>query len=248
MSDYPTNQDVQGVCVITWQTLHSGAQLKVLRLSTVVFLGASFAAMLHVGRTGFSVVTKNGETEVYVGTDPISIVWAVMAIALFVVLMKIGGNAAAVGVPTLKRRAAALLIDFWFSGAVLITVAALVPLWLEARRTGHLSWHVERDYTVGTDALATPLVLLVVAIIFLYFAFPLTKGKQTVGCFVLRLRVTPPFGDQGRFTFREALRRTGYALWGLLTWKWALEGFRDRQGTTWWDRETDSRVVLIQYE
>jgi uncharacterized RDD family membrane protein YckC len=222
--------------------------LRVLRLSTLIFLGAGFAAMLHAGQSGFSVVTKNHETEVYAGADPISITWSAVAIAVFVVLMTVGGNATVVGVSTFKRRAAAFLIDFWFSGTVLVTVVALVPLWLEARRTGRFSWHFERDYTVGTDALAAPLAVLVLAIIFLYFAFPLTRGKQTVGCFVLRLRVTPPFGDQGRFAIREALRRIGYTVWGLMTWKWALKDFRDSHGRTWWDRETDCRVVLVEYE
>ncbi len=222
--------------------------MKVLRVATMIFLAAGFAVMLHTGETGFSEVTKNGETEMSVGSDPVLIIWDAMAIVLFAALMRIRSKTVVVGIPTLKRRTAALFIDFWFSLATVSTVIALVPLWLEARRTGHFSWHFERDYAVGTDALVTPLALLVMAVMFLYFAFPLTKGKQTVGCFVMRLRVTPPFGEEGRFTFREALRRTGYGLWGLMTWKWAAKGFRDGQGRTWWDRETDCRVVLVQYD
>jgi uncharacterized RDD family membrane protein YckC len=204
--------------------------------------------MFHIGQTGFFEETNNGQTEIYAGSRPVLLIWTAVAIMLFAALMIVRKNTLVVGIPTLKRRAVAFLIDFWFSVAILANVTALLPLWLEARRTGRFSWHFERDYAVGTDDLLTPLVLFAMALMFLYFVLPLTRGSQTVGCFIMRLKVTPPFGDEGRFTFREALRRNGYGLWGLMTGKWSRQDFRDGQGRTWWDRETNSRVALVKYE
>lgn len=214
----------------------------------MIFLVAGFAAIFPTRHIGFSEVVKNGESEMSVRSDPILFIWAAMAVVLFAVLMGIRSRTVTVGIPTLKRRAAAFFIDFWFSMTTVTTASALVPLWLEIRRTGRFPWHFERDYSVGSDAFILPLVLLEMAVVFLYFALPLTKGKQTVGCFVMRLRVVPPFGDYGRFTFRESLRRTAYELWGLLTWKWATKDFLDDRGGTWWDRETNCSVVLVQPE
>jgi uncharacterized RDD family membrane protein YckC len=127
-----------------------------------------------------------------------------------------------------------------------ITLVALVPLWLEAARTGHFTWHFQRDYAVSTDGVfALPSVLGFLALMVLYFVFPLTRGKQTVGCFIMRLKVTPPFGDGGCFTFPNALKRTYYEFSGLatfLTRKWD----RDGQGRTWYDIQTNCTVVLIE--
>jgi uncharacterized RDD family membrane protein YckC len=153
-------------------------------------------------------------------------------------------NVVVEGIPARKRRIFAFVIDFWFSLLTLSAVGALVPLLVEAVRTGHFAWHFQRNYSVNTDGLSAVWILLFMALMVLYFTFPLTRGRQTVGCFIMRLRVTPPFGDQGCFTLRAALRRTFYAFRGLcsiFTRNWD----RDGQGRTWYDRETDCTVVLV---
>jgi uncharacterized RDD family membrane protein YckC len=167
-----------------------------------------------------------------------------IAIALFTLLMVRKPTGAVEGVPPRKRRIFAFVIDFWFSLLTLSTVGALLPLSIEAVRTGHFMWHFHRNYSVEGDSLALVFSLLFMALMVLYFAFPLSRGRQTVGCFIMRLRVTPPFGDEGCFTLRTALMRTYYAFVGLtsmLTRNWD----RDGQGRTWYDRKTDSTVVLV---
>ncbi len=124
-----------------------------------------------------------------------------------------------IGVPSMKRRAVAFMIDFSFSLMVLASLEALIPLWLEAHRTGHFSWSFERDYAVTSDSvIGIPATLFVLGLMICYFAFPLTRARPTVGCFIMRLRVSPPFGNEGRFTFREAFRRTFYEFEGLVAW------------------------------
>jgi uncharacterized RDD family membrane protein YckC len=148
------------------------------------------------------------------------------------------------GVPTVKRRVLAFLIDFWFSLSVVSSVGALIPLWLEAVRTGRFAWQFHRNYSTGTDGLSALSSLVFMALMVLYFAFPLTRGRQTVGYFIVGLRVAPPFGSEGCFTLKVSLQRTFYAfigLAGVLTKKWK----RDGQGRTWYDRKTESTVCIV---
>jgi uncharacterized RDD family membrane protein YckC len=225
---------------------HSLSATKILRLASLVLVGLSFVIIhfFDVGQVGDTMEWKNGSTAVFAGSHPAMLLWTAIAIALFILLMVKRPNVVAEDIPTLKRRVWAFVIDFWFSLLITSTVGALIPLWIEAVRTGHFTWHFQRNYSVNTDGLAAVASLLFMVLMVLYFAFPLTRGKQTVGCFIMRLRVTPPFGDEGRFTLRAALTRTFYAFIGLasiLTRNWD----RDGQGRTWYDRRTGCTVVLV---
>lgn len=228
------------------QSVDSAILTKILRLLSLLLVGLSFVVIhfFNVGQIGDSMRWKDGNSTVSAGSHPLMILWAAIAIALFVAVMLRDPSTAILGIPSRGRRILAFVIDFWFSLLTLSTLGALIPLWLEAIRTGYFVWHFQRNYAANTDGLAAASSLLFIALIILYFAFPLTRGRQTVGCFILRLRVTPPFGDEGRFTFRTAVKRTFYAFIGLaslLTRNWDQDG----QGRTWYDRKTDCRVVLV---
>lgn len=187
---------------------------------------------------------KNGNASISAGSHPAELFWAAVAIALFILLMLRKPGTITEGIPTVKRRVLAFLIDFWFSLSVLSSVGALIPLWLEAMRTGHFVWHFHRTYSANTDGLAALASLVFMALMVLYFAFPLTRGRQTVGYFIVGLKVAPPYGIEGRFTFKTALLRTFYAFVGLtsmLTRKWD----RDGQGKTWYDRKTGCTVCIV---
>lgn len=218
------------------------------RAAAVGFLVIGLLAVFRVGQVGGSADAAASGTIVSAGSDPLVIGWSVLAIAFFAVLMKVTIPVSLGGAATLKRRAAAFFIDFLFSLTVLSSITALLPLWLEARRTGHFSWQFERNYSVGSDITIPPTVLFVMVMMFLYFVLPLTRDKQTMGCFVMRLKVSPPFGTTGCFTLRDASRRLGYVLLGMATWQWARKDFLDEQGRTWWDRETNCEVVLVDFD
>jgi hypothetical protein len=193
---------------------------------------------------GYSYDSYNGKVTVAAGSDPVTLVWTAIAVAIFVLVVRARTKTEIVGVPSMKRRAVAFIIDAYFSLVALASIAGLIPLWLEAHRTGHFSWSFERDYAVGFDAVTSLSIgLFVLTSMVFYFVFSLTRGSPTVGCFIMRLRVSPPFGDEGRFTFREALIRTVYEFAGLATWwRW---GSRDSLGRTWYDRQTDTKVVMV---
>lgn len=219
---------------------------RALRLlaSALVLLGFVIMYFFDVGQVGDSMRWRNGNTSVSAGSHPAELLWSAAAVALFVLLMLRKPSAITEGVPTVKRRILAFLIDFWLSLSVVSSVGALIPLWLEAMRTGHFAWQFHRTYTANTDGLAAFASLVFMALMVLYFAFPLTRGRQTVGYFIVGLKVAPPFGSEGRFTFKAALLRTFYAFIGpasVLSQDWD----RDGQGRTWYDRKTDCTVCIV---
>jgi len=234
---------------VNGHSLYSLSVTRFLRLVSLILVGLSIVIIhfFDVGQVGDSMQWNDGNVAISAGSHPAMLLWTAIAIALFIVLMVRKPNAVTTGVPTRKRRVFAFVIDFWFSLLILSSVGALIPLWIEAERTGHFMWHFQRNYSVTSDGLSAVLTLLVMALMILYFAFPLTRGRQTVGYFIMQLRVTPPFGDEGRFTLRAALKRTFYAFIGLtslLTRNWD----RDEQGRTWYDRRTACTVVLVSDE
>jgi uncharacterized RDD family membrane protein YckC len=212
----------------------------------VVLMALSFVIMhfVGIGQVGDSMRWKNGNASISAGSHPAVLIWAAAAIAVFVLLMLKRPSRVAEGIPSFKRRVLAFLIDFWLSLMVVSSVGALIPLSLEAMRTGHFAWQFQRNYSANTDGLAALASLIFMALMVAYFAFPLTRGRQTVGDFIAGLKVTPSFGDAGRFTFKAALVRTFYAFWGacsVFTRSWD----RDEEGRTWWDRQTNCTVVLV---
>jgi uncharacterized RDD family membrane protein YckC len=224
---------------------HSLGGTKFLRFFSAVLVGLSFVRFqfLNVVQIGDSMEWKNGNTSISAGSNPTALLWAFIAVALFIVLMVRKSGPVAEGVPTSKRRVLAFLIDFWFSLLVTSSIGALIPLMLEAGRTGHFAWRFQRNYGTPTDPLAALASLLFMILMLLYFVFPLTRGRQTVGYFILRLKLTPPFGTEGRFTLKAALIRTYYAFTGGIS----ILGNRDRdvEGRTWYDRKTNSSVVFV---
>jgi uncharacterized RDD family membrane protein YckC len=220
-----------------------------LRLIFLILVALSFVIIyvFDIPQVGDSMQWKNGDNSISAGSHPAVLLWTAAAIALFVLLMVRKPGVVTEALFTRKRRILAFLIDFWFSLSIVSSVGALVPLWLEARRTGHFVWHFQRNYAADTDGLAALMSLFTMALMVLYFAFPLTRGRQTVGYFIVRLKVAPPFGDEGRFTFKAALIRTCYAFIGgasLLTRNWDQDG----QGRTWYDRKTKCTVFFVSDE
>jgi hypothetical protein len=221
---------------------------KLLRLAFAILVGSTFlfTKVPHLGQVGMTLAIKDGNAQVSAGSQPIIVLWTAIAVALVAALMIRNTNPAIVGLPAWGRRVAGFVIDFEFSMVALASLAAHGLLGLEAARTGRFMWNFQRHFAaVKTDYLLGDLaVLLFMALMIFYFAFPLINGRQTVGCFIMGIKVTLPFGEEGCFTFRAAMRRTFYAFRGMCS-VFERGWGRDEQGRTWWDRETNCTVVLI---
>src|SRR5260370_5802987 len=109
-----------------------------LRLGSTVLVVLSFVVLhvFDVREVGDTLKSKDGNLTVSAGSHPAILLWSGIAVALFAALMLRNGKLVAVGISGFGRRAAAFVIDFWFSLLTLSSVMALIPLLFEASRTG----------------------------------------------------------------------------------------------------------------
>jgi len=191
---------------------------------------------------GYFAETHDGVTSIQAGTTPSNIAISVLGLALFCVLMQIKIQVEDFHVAPLWRRFAAFLIDFLFSLIVLSSIYAAVPLLVEAARTGSFRWHYERDYWVPTDLVNVILIFVFMANVFMHFAFPLARCRQTMGSFILRIATVSAGGSLLRMPLSTATWRTYKEFAGLCS-PWRTIKERDLQGKTWYDRETGFTVV-----
>ena len=218
----------------------------ILRIAAIAIaaLQMVYIYVLPGGQTGSTSEWSNGVATISAGSSPKALLWSALGIIFYALLMKLRPFAPREGVPAWWRRAVAFVLDFQFGLITLSGLFALIPLAIEAARTGRFAWNYERHYTVMTDVvIGIPMAFISMGALFLYFVFPLTRGRQTFGCFVTGIKVTPPFGNEGRFTWRAAVRRIIYEGRALCGGRWK----RDADGNMRHDLETGSRVVLVDY-
>jgi len=225
--------------------------MKLQRIGIAALLLVGFVLMeLIVGTTvGFSVKVVNDKALVEGGSNPALLIWAAVSIPVLARTWIREMPCEVVGVPSWKRRFAAVVIDFFVATAVMAPFLGLVPLAIEASRTGTLVWAFERHYTVASDwYVVIPLTVIGMLALMLYFALPIVRDRQTIGCFLLRLKVTPGKSVLGgRFALPQALRRVVLAFIGLCSGPFIWLLGRGEDGTTWYDRMTNCRVDLIRY-
>lgn len=225
--------------------------MRVGRLIIGLAIVSSFVCLTYLGRgrVGFSYVHNGDKTVVSAATHPVLLVWAVAAISCHWTLMRRGTHSERLGHVGLTRRFIAYIIDFYLVVFVCSSILTLIPLYLEAKRTGHFAWGFERDYAVRNDYY-TALFLSQAALfgLFLYYTYPLLKGKQTVGSFILRTRARPGSGSEGNATFWLVCKRIFYAGLGLALWPYTLWKYLDGNGRTWYDRASNWDVTLVNYK
>ena len=221
-------------------------------LHRVVVLGLLLTLIacfyLPGNQIGFSYHQHNDEIEVSAGSHPAVIAWAMLVACFYILLQKKSARAPAVAPASMTRRALSFLIDFFILVMAVSSVTAIIPLAIEAHRVGHFEWSFARNFEVPTDSINTPLTFLFLIAFFLYAVYPLTKGKQTIGDYTMRIKVLPPFGVEGKFTWSDAIKRTCYSLAGACLWPYTLLEKVDRNGQTWYDRKTNCTVVLVDYK
>lgn len=141
--------------------------------------------------------------------------------------------------PGLLRRLAAMCYDSLLVFAVGWSVTA-VAVFVRIAVQGS-----DAIQASGKAAVAGPVLQLVLAAtIALFFGWFWTRSGQTLGMQAWRLRVQQPSGAS--ISWRQAMLRLGGASVSLLAcgagYWWALF---DREGCTWHDRLSGTRVVLL---
>lgn len=133
---------------------------------------------------GYYLHIERHETHVAGGSHPLAIAFSMVGILLYLWLLGARIEVRMTRKAPMWRRFGTFLIDFYFAGSTIMWLIGLLAIVVESGRTGTFHWHFEREYGVSLDRiLGVPLVVISMTLIFLYFAYPLTKAKQTVGCY-----------------------------------------------------------------
>lgn len=219
-----------------------------LGIALLLVAGALLTEFSGVRSVGFSVKMVNQDALVQGGSSPWLILWAIVAIPFFAFAMTRDISTETVGVPSWKRRFAAFVIDFYVAMMAMTPFAALIPLAAEAHRTGRFAWYFQRTYTVNSDfIIAIPLAFVMMGLLAVYFAWPIVNARQTIGCYLLGLKVAPVESTPRRFGMPRGLRRVFLGFIGLCSWPFIWLLGRGKDGSTWYDRSTNCRVHLVRY-
>jgi len=224
--------------------------MKLQRFGIVLFLSVGFvlANFTDSKSVGFSVATVDRDSLVQAGSSPWMLLWAAMAVVLIFFTMTRTSPNEVVGMPSWGRRFTAFVIDFVAVTLAMAPFAALIPLAAEWLRSGHFAWSFQRRYTIDSDFyLGVPLVFIMMGLLAVYFAWPIARGKQTLGCYTLRLKVTPDESIRRRFGLSQGLWRVFLGFIGLCSWPFIWLLGRGKDGSTWYDRSTNCHVELVRY-
>jgi len=225
--------------------------MKRLRVAIVLLLLSGFVLGFVSGSksVGFEVHSANEKTLVRGGSDPIALLWTAALIPFVVYVVRRELRAERLKFASWTRRLAAFLLDFYIAMFCTAPIVALIPLTIEAIRTGKFAWFFERKYTVPSDwYVGVPLVLFTMAVVAAYFAVPIARRTQTVGCFLLGLKVIPATQEIDSIGLSRGLRRAFLGFIGLCSWPFMWLLGRGKDGSTWYDRSTGFRVVQVRYE
>jgi len=192
---------------------------------------------------------RNGVQHVVVGTSLWAIIASALGIGLFSLLLTTELQVGEIKTAPMWRRYAAFFIDIWFFVFVFANTTAIVPLLIEAARTGSFRWHFERDFSTSSDwmlsFLISFLILVGIAAMASYFVLPLANRRQTLGRWLLRIATVNADGLvlnlPLRVAFRWAYAEMSELFSPFFLWKTLRE--KDEQGRTFHDRESGFTVV-----
>jgi len=107
----------------------------------------------------------------------------------------------------LWRRIVAFFIDFTVILLIATPPAVLLVLIAEYRFTGNFLWQVKRDWSRNSDFLIIPIGFILVTLAFIiYLSLPPTKGRQTLGKYLLRYHFYSP--NKSKITLIQSVSHT----------------------------------------
>jgi uncharacterized RDD family membrane protein YckC len=186
---------------------------------------------------GYSQVIADSRTHVVASSNPTAVLLSVLGLFFYTFLMNVEVRVGEWRAASLELRFAALLFDLWFLLLCIRGIASILSLLLEANRTGTFQWHFDRDYSVPSDSVDFALVLVFLALVVLYFVWPLSRRRQTVGCWIFRLATVSANGDVLNLPLSTAAWRVLMESRGMIHLIRTVKE-RDSKGRTWYDRET----------
>jgi uncharacterized RDD family membrane protein YckC len=213
-----------------------------------LFIGLAYLALLFLSPKqpiGYSSYQSGDKATVAAGSAPWALLLGAIAVSAFMTIMKRPKTVASGKPAGLLRRFGAFLIDFSLLITTFGSISGLLLVYIESRRTGAFLWYFQRDYAVPMEIeLRLVLFCLTLVPMILYLAYPPTRGKQTIGCYLMSIIIVSD--GTGTLSLKTAVKRVVFGFFALgLAWITVPCALKDPQRRMWYDKRTHTRVVLV---
>jgi len=221
-----------------------------MRASTLTrsIIGACLVLALVVmhfapDNVGVSYASVDGISTYRADSDLVSLLLSPMLVVLYIWVLRLpaveGANFVTAG---LWRRFWSFLVDLLFAMLIAIPWAGLIALVIEAARTGHFVWSVQRQPALDGDGwVAFGTVLPSMIWFLMYFVMPQRLLRASPGSVLLGIQVRY---DTGRPSLRRAIGRTMLSFVALAgCYISAPMALANPEKRMWQDKAVDSRVV-----
>ena len=218
------------------------------RRTVVVVAVATFFIVPFLSRVpqtgGLSVVTTNGQTSVTGGTTPMLIGMSILVWLLYWIVLDGDEPFLAKKPAGVIRRFMAAFVDLFLAIFGLSGLSGIFPVLVEWRITGEFAWQIERDYARSSDSILLWSGLpLIFAGLVLYFAYPMTRGRTTIGEYLWGYRVLRE-GKPEHLPWKRALARSLADFGALSSWPVTLL-MKRRPGQIWTDTAFGTKAVVV---
>ncbi|MFZ0301315.1 MAG: RDD family protein [Terracidiphilus sp.] len=209
----------------------------------LLFVGGNLSGPVTFGVTS---EWSDGNYSFAAGTAPWLLGFAALILLMYLLLMFSPPAEAGPPMPGIFRRFVAFFIDFFFAMFSIAPILGIIPVLTEWKRTGVFAWHFERNiYAPGDAVLTWGLVTPTFALLALYYAWPLMRGRPSPGSCILGYQIITDDGTA--LTRRKAFLRTLKGFLAVCSWPFQLFRARDRKnGKFSLDEEFGTRAVKLR--
>jgi uncharacterized RDD family membrane protein YckC len=191
-------------------------QLPMTRLTAFIVCAIIVGAMWAFGPVIVSGQQHNNDYTMRASSSPIALIGAI-SLALFAFLFR-SKNEPLKYTPRvpLWRRLISLHIDALIAMAIAVPFDVLLMLLVESLYTGKFSWQFERkgarEYDVSVGIFS---VFLTMGWFLFYLSYPIAKGRQTIGHFIMGYRIA---NKQSALSLTKAMWHNILGLFVLCVW------------------------------
>jgi hypothetical protein len=231
-------------------TISGAMTIKTIRWLIYPVLAFQLAAMFRVLRPSRfiakSAATHIGAVHYNGGTSPFALGSAAVIVVVYLLLMFAKPAEFGKTLPGISRRIFAACIDFTLAMSIATPIGSLAFVVVAWRTTHVFQWIVQRDSPGPGEAFeALGSFLVVIGLLFFYFAWPLMRRRPTPGERVFHFQIVSD--DEKPIPFGRAVSRAFYS--PFTTWWW----MRRRSSSRIYkikefqlDEDLDTHAVLIQ--
>ena len=213
----------------------------------IVIIVLFFVSNLFAGGgVGVTSSCVNGDCSVEATSSLISVITSIVLLIILLRYSQISSSAVTNNPVRLRRRLAAVFIDFLVVIMITAPLASLVTLLIESIYTGSFQWSFEREFSRPTDSLIILEIFVIFFLLFYYFYKHLLVNRQTAGQYVLGYKIIKDSNEPREPRYG---RRVLYSFVGLCIWPITLfQSFGNPNKIMWWDNSTFTRAVRVNEE